>query len=433
MGISKPSSDDASFRDRLSREIEEWRREGLVQPEQAQGILARYGLLPGETPRTLHRSRIVSVVALLGSILVGVGVILLIGSNWEHLPKWFRLALLTGATAGSYHAGYIMRFQSRKYPKVGMALLLLGSLLWGASIFLIGQMYHMGSGGGERKAVLYWLVGVLPLAYVLLSPLHLALSLVIGSVWLGIVLSQFHRLPPQAYLLVALALGIVLHALGRLHSRGDGIRRLQAPYCWFGLVYMFVALYVFSYQHFWDTCFRSVAYSAPADMYSHYWPWLGLLVVPGIAAVIGLFVTQQPGDRVSSYEAGGLAFLLLSSFLGIVLTMTAPSWIGVAPHSGWQQDYPAAFLMMGLFNLVLLGAAVGVIALGWARNEPGLANLGLFVFFVQVVTRYFDLLGTMLSSGFMFLGAGLLLLIGGAALERSRRRLLEAMALRRAP
>jgi len=82
------------------------------------------------------------------------------------------------------------------------------------------------------------------------------------------------------------------------------------------------------------------------------------------------------------------------------------------------------------FNLVLLGAEIGVIALGWRRNLPGLVNLGIFVFFVHVVTRYFDLLTGMLSGGLLFIGAGILLIFGGLLLERSRRRLIEAIQQR---
>jgi uncharacterized membrane protein len=44
------------------------------------------------------------------------------------------------------------------------------------------------------------------------------------------------------------------------------------------------------------------------------------------------------------------------------------------------------------------------------------------------MTRYFDLIGTMLSGGFAFITAGLVLLGAGALLERQRRRLLETMA-----
>ncbi len=157
-----------------------------------------------------------------------------------------------------------------------------------------------------------------------------------------------------------------------------------------------------------------------------------MLLVPGAMAILALFSTQRPEDRVGLYEVLSLLGLLVVSVL-VLFASLDPSQLGIDPRSAARFESPEALLLAGLFNLLLLGLAVGAIALGWTRNEPGLANFGTFVFFVQVVTRYFDLLGTMLSSGLMFVGAGLLLLVGGAALERSRRRLLAAMALRRTP
>ena len=120
-------------------------------------------------------------------------------------------------------------------------------------------------------------------------------------------------------------------------------------------------------------------------------------------------------------EAGALVILLIAAagfvrsvFFGALTERESPIWAAV------------------LFNLLLLVAETGVIALGWRRNQPWLVNLGILVFFVHVVTRYFDLLAGMLSGGLMFIGAGLLLIFGGMALERSRRRLVDAIRQREA-
>src|SRR5574340_860593 len=195
--MTEPSAPEgAPFLDRLSAEIEQWPKEGLVRPEQAQALLARYGLLAGETTHTVRQSRIIQLLSVLGVVLVGVGVITLVGANWEAIPRWVRLAILAVSTAGVYHLGYWLAFQRKTYPKVGLALLLLGSLLWGAGIFLVGQMYHLGSpggGGGETRATLVWFLGVIPLAYVLRSPWHLVLSIIIGSVWLCMQRSEERR------------------------------------------------------------------------------------------------------------------------------------------------------------------------------------------------------------------------------------------------
>jgi uncharacterized membrane protein len=431
MVASQSSSEDAAFLDRLRQELEQWQREGLLRRDQVETLLGRYGLLPGETPRTLRRSRIANVVAVLGAVLVGVGVILLIGANWQYMSKWIRLALLICATAGCYHAGYRMAFQSRTYPKVGMALLLLGSLLWGASIFLIGQMYHAGSGGaggGETAAVFYWFIGVLPLAYILLSQPHMGLSLMLGTVWLGMILKDANRAFDgviHTYTLFGLALGIFLYAFGRLHSTWRTVQRLDASYRWFGLTCVFAALYAFSFKQYW--------YAYGMNVNEQCWLWLGVLVAGAGAAILGLLLTQARGDRIALYEVIALSCLLVLS-VGIAAAEYSSGALAPSYSPYYDLPYGASDLLpVALFNLLLLGAVISVIALGWARNQPGLATLGVFVFYVHVVTRYFDLLGGMLSSGLMFVGAGLLLLLLGVGLERSRRRLLDVMAARRGP
>jgi uncharacterized membrane protein len=419
MPASPASSQSPEFRDRIGDEISQWEKEGLVRPEQAQALRARYGLLPGETVRTLHQSRLVHLLSVLGVILVGVGVILLVGANWEQIPRWVRLGLLIGATAAAYGGGYRLAYTSKTYPKVGMALLLLGSLLWGASIFLVWQTFHLsGSGpgqGDEAKALLYWFVGVLPLAYLLRSPLHLSLSLVVGTIWLMLVLGRWGEERPQAMVAVLLAVGVLLYALGRLHeSRALGT--LEIPYRWVGLLYVFTALYAFSYRAFWYSPWH---HAAPS------------MLVPGIvlavagATVFVLLLREGNRSRTALAEAAALLGLVALAWLvaGAFDMLALP---------GYPFEHPTAqaLLIAAPFNLLLLVAEVGLVALGWARRLPGLMNFGLFVFFLQVVTRYFDLLGGMLQGGLMFIGAGVLLVALGVALERSRRSLLRSMERR---
>lgn len=410
----------ASFLERLPTELEAWQKDNLIREDQAQALLARYGLLAGETPRTLHRSRMVSILAVLGVVLVGVGVILLIGANWEYIPKWTRLLLLILATAAVYFGGYRMAYKSKSYPKVGLALLLLGSLFWGASIFLIGQMYQLGGfdGGGERQAVLYWFIGVLPLAYALSSPLHMLLALVLGTIWLNMSLFEERTFAPEIVMLIFLAVGILLYALGRLHYMGKIMQRLSVSYHWLGLLYIFQTVYVLSYRDM----FSSLSF-APQP-----WLWIGLILAAGGVAVLALFFTSLVSDRAALYEALGLLLLLA---VNVTMAAIFASYPQAAETTHLPYDQHASILPMAFFNLLLFGLTIGVIALGWARNQPGLMNFGIFVFFVQVVSRYFELFSDMLSSGFIFVGAGLLLVFMGVVLERSRRKLLAGMAQRR--
>lgn len=404
---------DERFREQLPTAVEQWQREGLLRPYQAQVLLARYGLLGGENAVTLRRFRLVWVLAALGALLVGVGVILLVGANWEQIPKWARLVALLVAIAASYRGGYRLAYGGR-YPLAGRGLLLLGSLLWGAGIFLVAQTYHWSGDGEPTSPLLWWFAGVLPLAYVLSSRPHLALALSAGMVWLGITLGRLAT-PVEGPLAGAMLLvGVTLYAVGHLHGERGAVGRLGPVYEWFGLPLVLGGLYVMSYRDLW--AWREALAHSP-------WPWLTALLAPAVVAALALAVQQGRRDRSSLAEAAGL--LVLVGLGVLIVALPAPVHVRTyQPGAG----LPGAII----FNAALLLAELGLIALGWVRNRPALANLGLAVFFVQVVTRYFDLLGGMLSSGFTFIGAGLLLVGGGLLLERSRRRLVGAMAQRRA-
>jgi uncharacterized membrane protein len=418
LSAGSSSSSDA-FVNRLKTDVPEWESEGLLNHDQAKRLLARYGLIPNETSDTLHRSKFASILAVLGVVLVGIGVILVMGSNWQSIPKWFRLLLLMGCTAASYVGGYRLAYESRSYRKIGTALLLLGSLLWGTSILLIGQMFSSGGEGGERAALLYWLAGVLPLAYVLRSPLHMGLSLLIWSVWFvwGLIHPMHYSFGP-GIASGLLAMGILISALGVLHSLWSPTRALSNPFRSIGFLQIFLALYASSFKDFW-------------------WDrgeFSGLfLALPVAAAVLvsaaALAFAVRLRDKAGVREAVGLLVLLCISAVVVIPVMLG--WASAHHRYGtYGYDPPHSLIAALVFNLILLASELGVIALGWYRNRPGLINVGLTVFVIQVVTRYFDTLSGMLQGGLVFIIAGLMLIPAAIAIERTRRRLLASAAAR---
>ncbi len=400
--------EDSAFGERLEREVKDWQGEGLIRPEQAEEILARYGRVPGENQRSVRQSRLVWVLAFLGVILVGVGVVLVLGSNWQAIPKAVRLALLVGATAASYHAGYVMSYRSQKYPKVGGALLLLGSLLWGASIFLVGQMYSTGGSGGEDQAVFFWFVGVIPLAYVLVSRLHLALGVVLGVTWLVMSANRYQSAEMVVPVLVAAGLG--LYSLGRLHSSSPRFSTLQWPYRTLGLLVSLTCIYILSFKWFWESWGYRGSHAASMLVAEPYvWTAAALLL-----AALALVDSVRRREKGAPYEMLGVLLLILTSASFAVFVRNPADWMGAVV----------------VFNLALFVSEIGLVTLGWVRNEPALANIGIAFFALQVFTRYFDLFGSMLNSGMLFIGAGLLLVVGGFVLERYRRGLLAQIAER---
>jgi uncharacterized membrane protein len=153
---------DRSFAGQLARESEAWVAEGLVTAEQAAAIRARYA-----EPEDA-RSRAASALAVVGAVAVGIGVIAFFAANWDVIPKAARLALLVVALCATYAAAYHLRERTGRLPRVGAALYLLGVILFGASLFLVGQMYNVEA--HDPLALLVWALGAAAVAAVVRTP-----------------------------------------------------------------------------------------------------------------------------------------------------------------------------------------------------------------------------------------------------------------------
>jgi uncharacterized membrane protein len=108
-------------------------------------------------------SHLVQILAGFGAVVTGLGVILLLAANWDTISDMMKTVLIIGATGITYAAGYYWSYQNTNYPKTGQALFLLGSMLYGAAIFLLGQIYNLG--GTFADAFLIWAIPTLLLAY----------------------------------------------------------------------------------------------------------------------------------------------------------------------------------------------------------------------------------------------------------------------------
>ncbi|MFP5107063.1 DUF2157 domain-containing protein [Neobacillus sp. C211] len=97
-----------------------------------------------------------------GSILIGAGVLSFIASNWDEIGKTAKLLLIIALFVASNLAGFKME---RNYPKTSKSLYYVGVLVFGAGIFLVEQMFHLGT--NSQNAFLWWSLGILPLAWVL--------------------------------------------------------------------------------------------------------------------------------------------------------------------------------------------------------------------------------------------------------------------------
>lgn len=433
---------DTDWNRRLASESARWVQDGLLAAEQREAILRLY---PSEEAG--RKDRAVLIFTILGSLLVGAGVILYVAANWPVMPAAVKVALIILAMALAYGAGYHFQYGRGGLPRLGQALTFLGSLFFGAGILLIGQIFHF-----ERDyplGVLAWALGLLPLVWVTNSRLQLYLATVLLGIWtigtqtesfsynylfpvllLGLIFPLARRnrsVLVEAAVLVGL-MGWLFINLGRGPADGGnpyaplvggrlmilygpavllaGFARLGDPRAWVGVgtAWSLLGTYLLT--------FRGPRWYPPANLppmpvpFGN-WPFLtvSFVVMLALLAVgVGLYWRKGEGRNLS---------LLLPALVAAVAAVSV-------------QFLPEVPRIIG-FNILLFTAEIAVVGLGIRRRMELLVNLGLIAFLIHLVTRYFDIFFTAMDRSFFFIFGGLLLLVGGWFLERSRRRWVESM------
>jgi uncharacterized membrane protein len=373
----------------LARELDSWVAEGLVSEAQADAIRRRY-----EGRRdTERRDRVVSALAVIGAVVGGLGVILFFAANWDAIPRAVRVALLLATIVGAYAGGWPLL---ARRPAVAKALLLLGAIAFGASLFLVGQMYHVQA--HDPLALLVWTAACVPIALVVRTRPLAALSILTFGAWL-------------------------VYELAEATGDSDVIEYVPVVAALYG-----AGLYA------WGTWLRDAVFSGPMRGFGFAFAALGTFVFTFREAVEEL----DGGGALGTVELVALVALVAAALAGAALLAArgsvalaeAGAIVGVAglpvaavlvPEGSDALAYPI------LFNVLLAAVALGAIAAGYAREEAWLVNGGIALVAVDIFARYVDVFWELLPRSLGFLGAGLLLLGLAFGLERQRGRLVRRM------
>ena len=161
----------------LAKEVTDWAKENLISTDQAVQICQRYGI---DYHHQQDNSLGYHVLVVLGYLFIGLAIIVLVGHNWEDIPRGLRMGALIVTTL-SFNLFGLWQYQNDK-PHAAVGCLFLGSLCYGATIMLIAQIYHIGE--HYPDGVLFWALGVLPLAIFMRSTLLMLLTATLAIIWL---------------------------------------------------------------------------------------------------------------------------------------------------------------------------------------------------------------------------------------------------------
>ena len=413
------------------KELPTLESEGLISAEQAARIRARYA------DNGQSASRMLVVFAILGGLLVGLGVILIIAHNWDDLPRTMRtvLAFIPVLFGQGLVAFHLLRQKVSVGWREGSAVFLACALC--SCVALVSQIYHVS---GDLSGYLF------TCSLLMLPLLYLPGSFITALIYLAMVtwyawMTHFEHWSAlqQPWLALPLVGAVVPFYLLRARENGTG-----AGFWWLSLC-MALAVGVCSQLFFSDLQVeQALSMVALASVFTlvpwlhpgrelRTWPWV-LVGALSILIILFVFSFRGPWGDVGDHPWGGDAIgagaLIVLSALLYVLSLRRrkpferwpwPEALGlllVCYGIGHYSPGVAAFLV----NVALLVMGVVNVRMGTATDSLSRMNLGLAIIGLTILMRFFDtdLDFVVRGLGFIAIGAGFLYMNVHAVRQRKK-------------
>jgi len=421
----------------LMAEIDLWLNDGLIAVDQAENIKRRYQV--GEQGPAWGRIIFFSI----GAILFGLGVILLFAYNWERMPKFAKLAVIVLALLTAHGAGFWLRRPAGRHRTAGEGLHLTGTMLFGAGIWLVAQIYHIDE--HYPNAFFIWGFGAMIMAWALPSISHAILATVLLVLWNGFEAFDFKN--PQllspfiilgglmtlawvdrsrvllattigafmlmlsfsvatvggdlAFLLVFLC-ACILIAAGLLARRRGGFPGSGPVFAFIGYLVYLATLFILSFFHHGRGLFTVHFDDVKAAIYFFSFS----------AVAIGLLIwsfwtafhhkNEAPADFRIDYWG-----------VPVTLLIVVLNTLGVLGLKGWAGAV--------VFNIIFVFHSIMLIAAGCRELDLKATTTGCLLLALIAMARYTDLFVSLLARSSVFLVMGAALFAVGLYYSRTKK------------
>lgn len=374
--------------------------EGVLAAQQADEVRARVAASVAEG----RRQRAARAIGILGAAALGAGVILFFAANWSEIARPLRVVILLVGLVFFYTAGFWLLEIRRAFHNVGHGFVFVGAILFGASLFLVGQMYNVQAHDPLGFAI--WSAGAFLTTLFFRSKPAAGLTVLTLEAWIIHELFEYDEsYDSVVFVPYALALyGLALYGVGRAGGRRledyalPGAMRVVG----FALAGFMTLLLSFRYFHATDGD-RPDGLPLWIVLVSAAFAFLG-------AAVLLVRVRPRPG------------WLTLE---GVVVAVTAALVLLAVfvPEKPPREDlfefdaktYPL------LFATLLPIVVAGAIVLGSRLDETWLLSAGVSLGGLAIITHFLDVAWDRLPRSLVFLLIGTLALALAGALEGVRR------------
>jgi hypothetical protein len=432
----------------LLAELPELTTRGVLSSEAADALRQHYAAEVPTEPRRLG----FILSAILGSLLIGAGIILLVAHNWDFLSRPIRCAIAFGPLVLSHGLGiFVLSRRNESAPwRESAALLNVASI--GTAIALVSQTYQIQ--GDFARFILVWMLLALPIVYLFKTSVGLSTYFAGATVW---VLSSknggFLGVRPNDLWAWALLLFGIPGVVARWRENRNG----------YGTLLSLTALAVaaaFSLgqtdemgaQSFWRCSFAAfwtVVYLVGVAPFKDWRPtrphpfvaagWIGILSLT-------IFLSFQDAWRTRQWQ--NAVYLVPRHYPDVLAAGIQIAWVLVAilfgAYAFWKDRKlnpapallaPAAVIAWGiarrsgnpllsslLLNFFALGLGICTLRRGIRAGRVYEANLGMLVIAVLAIARFFDTDFEFVIRGIAFIAIGLGFLVTNLVVFKYRAR-----------
>lgn len=358
-----------------------WVAADLIDEETAAAIRA----FEGDGSPSADPDRLTGVVAVMGALLIGVGLLAAIGAIWDSLGTVTKTILVVAAPVLAGGSG--LTLDRRGLGGAGLGLWILAALLVGPSLFMLASIHEPGY--APHWLFLAWGTIALPMAHAFRTRIGTA----VGLITLLVAVTTAAEL--HSGIAIAGILGTVIVAASiPLRDRAP---ELVPTYRTLGLAPALAAL-------LWLTVAVGIFENLELEVSIA----IGVALVVSIAATGTIWRWETTSRAVSGETALG-AIPLVASTLGVAVALIA----GAIP----------SILGFLLVHGVLLGSLIAIAVVGLHLSSTWLVNLVALGFLLQVLSLLARMTNEF-SGALALIAAGVVLLLVAVALERGRRRIL---------
>jgi hypothetical protein len=417
----------------LLAELPELIASGVLSAEAAEALRQHYAATDSGEPRRIG----FVLSAILGSLLISAGIILLVAHNWDFLGRSIRCAIAFTPLVLSHALAIFVLLRRNESAPWREAAAILNVAAIGTAIALVSQTYQIQ--GDFARFILVWMLLALPVVYLFRTSLGLAIYFVGATVW---VLSSkggpfFGARPNDLWVWALMALGVPAF-----------IARLRQDRNSYGTLLVLTALAVaaafalgqtdeIGAQSFWRCSFAAfwtVVYLVGAAAFND---WRATRPHPFVAAgwigilSLAIFLSFQESWRTQRWQ--NAVDLMPRHYPDVLATGIQIAWVLAAllfaAYALWKERKvnlaPAAFAPVAviawgiakqtgdplipslLLNFFMLALGIFTLLRGIRAGRVFEANFGMLVVAILAIARFFDNDLEFVVRGIAFIAIGL--------------------------